>query len=71
MSDIVNGNRLSVNAAHKAMKEQIGISVQSVYNKLNGIESHISEDVGSGQIRTHFPPENGPARPDKRHEKSV
>ena len=45
MSDVVNGNRPSVNAAHKAMKDQVGVSVQSACNKLDGIESHICEEL--------------------------
>ncbi len=45
MSDVVNGNRPSVNAAYKAMKDQVGVSVASVYNKLNCVESHTSEEL--------------------------
>ena len=45
MSQVVCGNRPSVNAAYQAAREEIGVSVTSVYNKLNGIESHISAEL--------------------------
>ena len=35
MSQVVCGSRRSVNAAYQASKEQIGVSITSVYNKLN------------------------------------
>lgn len=38
MSDVVCGARKSVHAAYQASKEEIGVSVTSIYNKLNGIE---------------------------------
>ena len=37
--------RPSVNAAYRKMAGQIGVSVKSVYNKLNGIELAVSEAV--------------------------
>jgi len=38
MSQVVRGSYPSVNAAYQASKEDIGVSITSVYNKLNGIE---------------------------------
>jgi hypothetical protein len=38
MSDVVCGSSKSVHAAYQARKEDIGVSITSVYNKLNGIE---------------------------------
>jgi IS4 transposase len=38
MSDVVCGSRKSVHAAYQASKEDICVSVASIYNKLNGIE---------------------------------
>ena len=38
MSDVVCGARKSVHAAYQASKEDICVSVTSIYNKLNGIE---------------------------------
>jgi hypothetical protein len=38
MSDVVCGARKSVHSAYQASKEDICVSVTSVYNKLNGIE---------------------------------
>jgi len=38
MSDVVCGARKSVHAAYQASKEDICVSVASIYNKLNGIE---------------------------------
>jgi IS4 transposase len=45
MSQVVCGNRLSVNAAYQAAKDKIGVSITSVYNKLNGIEAHTSAEL--------------------------
>jgi len=42
MTQVVCGSRSSVNAAYQAGKETIGVSITSVYNKLNGIETQIS-----------------------------
>jgi IS4 transposase len=42
MSDVVSGARKSVHAAYQASKEDICVSVTSVYNKLNGIEVNTS-----------------------------
>ncbi len=43
MSLVVCGISPSVNAAYQAKAKGIGVSVQSVYNKLNGIEPQIVE----------------------------
>ncbi len=53
MSEVVRGIRPSVNASHKVRMEQIGVTVNSVYNKLNGIESNTSRELvryAAGQV---------------------
>jgi len=45
MSQVVCQNRPSVNAAYQAAKDQIGVSITSLYNKLNGIEPHTSAEL--------------------------
>jgi hypothetical protein len=45
MSQVVSGSRRTVHAAHQASKEEIGVSVASVYNKLNGIEVNTSAEL--------------------------
>ena len=35
---VVSGSHRSIHAAYQAKKEDIGVSITSVYNKLNGIE---------------------------------
>ena len=45
MSQVVRGSHPSVHAAYQAKKEDIGVSITSVYNKLNGIEPKISADL--------------------------
>jgi hypothetical protein len=40
---VVTQIRPSVNAAYRARRERIGVSVQSLYQKLSGIESAVSE----------------------------
>ena len=42
MSQVVCGRYQSVHAAYQASKEDIGVSVTSLYNKLNGIETGTS-----------------------------
>jgi hypothetical protein len=37
MSQVVCGNRRSINAAYQASKENISVSITSLYNKINGI----------------------------------
>jgi len=53
MSQVVMGSRRSVNAAYQASKEQISVSITSVYNKLNGIETETSAELvryAAGQV---------------------
>lgn len=53
MTQVVCGSRRSVNAAYQAAKENIGVSITSVYNKINGIEPEISAELvrfASGQV---------------------
>lgn len=45
MSLVVCGIRPSVHAAYQAAAEEIGVSVTSVYNKLNGIEPSVSAEL--------------------------
>jgi len=45
MSLVVCGIRPSVHAADQASAEEIGVSVTSVYNKINGIEPNISAEL--------------------------
>jgi hypothetical protein len=45
MSQVVCGNRASVNAAYQASRAEIGVSITSVYNKLNGIEATTSAEL--------------------------
>jgi hypothetical protein len=45
MSLVVCGVHPSVNAAHQASAEAIGVSVTSVYNKINGIEPNTSGEL--------------------------
>ncbi|MBU1170096.1 MAG: hypothetical protein KKD44_11080 [Proteobacteria bacterium] len=45
MSKVVAGSYPSVHAAYQASKEDIGVSVTSVYNKLNGIEVTTSAEL--------------------------
>ncbi|MCG8368550.1 MAG: hypothetical protein MJA27_35095 [Pseudanabaenales cyanobacterium] len=43
MSLVVCGISPSINAAYQAKTKEIGVSIQSVYNKLNGLEPQIVE----------------------------
>ena len=45
MSQVVCGSQKSVNAACQASKEEIAVSVVSMYNKLNGIEVNTSAEL--------------------------
>lgn len=45
MSQVVCGNRRSVHAAFQASTEDIGVSITSLYNKLNGIEANTSAEL--------------------------
>lgn len=42
---VASGSRKSVNDAYLAMKEQFTVSVASVYNKLNGVETEVSRQL--------------------------
>jgi len=42
MSEVVIGAQRSVHAAYQASREEMSVSITSVYNKLNGIETGIS-----------------------------
>ena len=42
MSEVVMGARRSVHAAYQASREEISVSIASVYNKLDGIETEVS-----------------------------
>jgi hypothetical protein len=53
MSQVVQGSRRSVHAAFQSSKEDIGVSITSVYNKLNGIEADTSAELvryAAGQV---------------------
>lgn len=45
LSLTVCGVRNSVNAAYAAVRERAGVSVKSVYNKLNGVETQVSREL--------------------------
>jgi IS4 transposase len=45
LSLVVCGIRKSVNAAYMATKKRIGVSVKSIYNKLNGVETEVSREL--------------------------
>ncbi len=45
MSQVVCGSHPSVHAAYQASKKDIGVSITSVYNKLNGIETNTSAEL--------------------------
>jgi IS4 transposase len=45
MSKVVCGSHPSVHAAYQASKEDICVSITSLYNKLNGIETNISAEL--------------------------
>ena len=45
MSQVVRGSHSSVHAAYQANKEDISVSITSVYNKLNGMEPQISANL--------------------------
>jgi hypothetical protein len=45
LSLTVCGVRKSVNAAYVAARERIGVSVNSIYNKLNGVETRVSREL--------------------------
>ena len=45
MSQVVCGSHPTVHAAYQASEEEIGVSVTSLYNKLNGIETNTSAEL--------------------------
>jgi hypothetical protein len=45
MSQVVSGSRPSVNAAYQSSKDEIAVSITSLYNKLNGIEPSTSAEL--------------------------
>jgi IS4 transposase len=45
MLEVVCGSRKSINAGYQALVEQIPVSIQSVYNKLNGIEPGVAAEL--------------------------
>ena len=45
MSQVVSGSQKSVHAAYQASKEEIAVSVVSLYSKLNGIEVNTSAEL--------------------------
>jgi hypothetical protein len=45
MSHVVLGSRKSVNAAFMTSRDEINVSITSVYNKLNGIETNTSAEL--------------------------
>ena len=47
MTEVVLGTRKSVNAAYQASREEFGVSVSAVYQKLNGIEP----ETAAGLVR--------------------
>jgi len=53
LSQVVQGSQRSVHAAFQASTEDIGVSITSIYNKLNGIESATSAALvryAAGQV---------------------
>lgn len=54
LSLTVFGIRRSVNAAYVAARDRVGVSVKSLYNKLNGVEIKVSRELvrqPTGQLR--------------------
>jgi hypothetical protein len=45
MTDVVVGTHKSIHSAFQATKDEMGVSVQAVYNKLNGIEINTSAEL--------------------------
>ena len=45
MSQVVCGSRPSIHAAYQASVEDIGVSITSLYNKLNGLETDTSAEL--------------------------
>lgn len=55
LSQVVCGSRKSVPAAYQADAEQIGISITSVYNKLNGVETQTAASMVRHSAQTVAP----------------
>ena len=65
MSQVVLGSQKSVHAAYQASKEQIAVSVVSLYSKLNGIEVNTSAELvryAAGAVTPVIEGLNGTAR---------
>src|SRR5260370_16169997 len=45
MSLVVSGTYTSIHAAYHATPDDIAVSLTSVYNKLNGLETHLSAEL--------------------------
>jgi hypothetical protein len=45
MLEVVCGSRKSVNAAYQAMEEAIPVSIQAVYDKLQGVEPAVAAEL--------------------------
>lgn len=45
MSQVVSGSHKSLHAAYQASTQEMGVSVTSIYNKVNGIETEISASL--------------------------
>ncbi len=66
MSQVVFDSHHSVNAAYQASKEEIAVSITSVYNKLNGIEVNTSAELvryAAGQVIPVITKLGGTVRP--------
>ncbi len=66
MSQVVLDSHHSVHASYQASKEAIGVSVTSVYNKLNGIEANTSAELvryAAGEIMPVIEKLGGRAKP--------
>ena len=53
MSQVVRGSQPSIHAAFQSSVEDVGVSITSVYNKLNGIEADTSAELvryAAGQV---------------------
>src|SRR5882724_9723576 len=55
MSQVVMGIRPSVHAAYRAMAEQLSVSDQAVYNKLNKVEPAVSAELVRDSARQAQP----------------
>jgi len=66
MSQVVLDSHHSVNAAYQASKDDIGVSITSVYNKLNGIEVNTSAELvryAAGEVIPVIAKLGGSAKP--------